>query len=127
MSLVALVVSSLVRRNIQRLTGTYATLSLADIADLVGLSSASEARQQVGRMIESGEVNARIEGEGEAGRVCFLEVEDGGGEASVAHTARLNQQIEKCVGLGSVLETKMGDVSTSTEFASKSSAGLRSS
>ena len=113
----AQVVSSLVKRNIQRLTGTYATLSLADIADLVGLSSASEAGHQVGRMIQAGEVNARIEGEADGGRVCFLEVKDGGEEAAAQYTARLNMQIEKCVELSEVLESKYADVSVK-EFAS---------
>jgi COP9 signalosome complex subunit 3 len=47
MGLVKQVVSGLARRNIQRLTQTYMTLSLTDIAQLVGLASAQEAELQV--------------------------------------------------------------------------------
>lgn len=47
MGLVRQVVASLVKRNIQRLTQTYMTLSLTDIASSVGLASAQEAELHV--------------------------------------------------------------------------------
>ena len=43
MGLVKLVLESQTKRNVQRLTQTYLTLSLQDIAEAVGLSSATDA------------------------------------------------------------------------------------
>jgi COP9 signalosome complex subunit 3 len=47
MGLVRLVVSSLQTRNVQRLTSTYLTLSLADIATSAGLAGPAEAESHV--------------------------------------------------------------------------------
>ena len=47
MGLVKLVSQSLTKRNIQRLTQTYLTLSLGDIAANVGLASAQEAEMYI--------------------------------------------------------------------------------
>eukprot|EP01012_Entosiphon_sulcatum_P048462 TRINITY_DN66949_c0_g1_i1.p1 TRINITY_DN66949_c0_g1~~TRINITY_DN66949_c0_g1_i1.p1 ORF type:complete len:429 (+),score=77.44 TRINITY_DN66949_c0_g1_i1:37-1323(+) len=49
-----------VEQAIQRLTSTYLTLSLGDIAANVGLPSAAEAGSILLRMIERGELSARI-------------------------------------------------------------------
>ncbi len=51
MGLVRQVSASLVKRNIQRLTHTYLTLSLGDIAEHVGLASAPEAELYVLRCV----------------------------------------------------------------------------
>jgi COP9 signalosome complex subunit 3 len=51
---------SLIRRNIQRLTLTYLTLSLQDIAENVKLKSTSEVEQLILRMIENGEIFAAL-------------------------------------------------------------------
>ena len=51
---------ALFEQNIQRLTKTYITLSLADIADKVKLSSPAEAERRVLKMIEEGKVFAAI-------------------------------------------------------------------
>jgi COP9 signalosome complex subunit 3 len=58
--LAAQVVQSLYRRNIMRLTQTYVTLSLADIATSVELSGPKEAEEFILRMIEDGEIYASI-------------------------------------------------------------------
>ena len=47
LGLVKLVEQSLVKRNIQRLTQTYLTLSLSDIAANVGLPSAEDAEMHI--------------------------------------------------------------------------------
>ncbi|XP_060186873.1 COP9 signalosome complex subunit 3-like [Lycium barbarum] len=65
------VVSSMYKRNIQRLTQTYLTLSLQDIANTVQLSNSKEAEMHVLQMIEDGEIYAAINQKD--GMVRFLE------------------------------------------------------
>ncbi|XP_010250794.1 PREDICTED: COP9 signalosome complex subunit 3 [Nelumbo nucifera] len=60
LGLVKQVVSSLYKRNIQRLTQTYLTLSLQDIANTVQLNTPKEAEMHVLRMIQDGEIFATI-------------------------------------------------------------------
>ncbi|XP_010253394.1 PREDICTED: COP9 signalosome complex subunit 3-like isoform X4 [Nelumbo nucifera] len=60
LGLVKQVVSSLYKRNIQRLTLTYLTLSLQDIANTVQLNTPKEAEMHVLRMIQDGEIFATI-------------------------------------------------------------------
>ncbi|PHT61245.1 COP9 signalosome complex subunit 3 [Capsicum annuum] len=71
LGLVKQVVSSMYKRNIQRLTQTYLTLSLQDIANTVQLSNAKEAEMYVLQMIEDGEIYAAINQKD--GMVRFLE------------------------------------------------------
>ncbi|KAH8364501.1 hypothetical protein KR084_007455 [Drosophila pseudotakahashii] len=52
--------TSLYKRNIQRLTKTFLTLSLSDVASRVQLSSAVEAERYILNMIKSGEIYASI-------------------------------------------------------------------
>ncbi|EDV95814.1 COP9 signalosome complex subunit 3 [Drosophila grimshawi] len=54
------VATSLYKRNIQRLTKTFLTLSLSDVASRVQLPSASEAERYILNMIKSGEIFASI-------------------------------------------------------------------
>jgi len=58
--LVKLCIQSLYCRNIQRLTQTYITLSLQDIATSVKLPSTKEVEKYLLKMIESGEIHATI-------------------------------------------------------------------
>ncbi|XP_052871978.1 COP9 signalosome complex subunit 3 isoform X2 [Anopheles cruzii] len=60
MGLVKQVVSSLYKKNIQRLTKTFLTLSLADVASRVQLSGPAEAEKYILNMIKSGEIFATI-------------------------------------------------------------------
>nr|GMD01229.1 COP9 signalosome complex subunit 3 [Ipomoea batatas] len=71
LGIVQQVVSSMYKRNIQRLTQTYLTLSLQDIAITVQLSSPKEAEMHVLQMIEDGEIYANINQKD--GMVRFLE------------------------------------------------------
>ncbi|XP_044501334.1 COP9 signalosome complex subunit 3-like [Mangifera indica] len=71
LGLVKQVVSSMYKRNIQRLTQTYLTLSLQDIANSVQLSSPKEAEMHVLQMIQNGEIDATINQKD--GMVRFLE------------------------------------------------------
>ncbi|GAB2229736.1 hypothetical protein Droror1_Dr00013988 [Drosera rotundifolia] len=71
LGLVKQVVSSMPKRNIQRLTQTYLTLSLQDIANTVQLNSSKEAEMHVLQMIQDGEIYATINQKD--GMVRFLE------------------------------------------------------
>ncbi|KAM0022695.1 putative proteasome component (PCI) domain, winged helix DNA-binding domain superfamily [Helianthus debilis subsp. tardiflorus] len=71
LGLVKQVVSSMYKRNIQRLTQTYLTLSLQDIANTAQLNSPKEAEMHVLEMIEDGEIYATINQKD--GMVRFLE------------------------------------------------------
>lgn len=71
LGLVKQVVSSMYKRNIQRLTQTYLTLSLQDIANTVQLNSSKEAEMHVLQMIQDGEIFATINQKD--GMVRFLE------------------------------------------------------
>ncbi|KAL1531575.1 COP9 signalosome complex subunit 3 [Salvia divinorum] len=71
LGLVKQVVSSMYKRNIQRLTQTYLTLSLQDIANTVQLNSAKEAEMHVLQMIQEGDIYATINQKD--GMVRFLE------------------------------------------------------
>jgi len=53
-------ITSWIRRNIQRLTSTFFSLSLSDIAERTGLSSSAEAEKHVIQMIADGQIYARI-------------------------------------------------------------------
>ena len=53
-------IQSLYKRNIQRSTQTYLTISLKDVAESVKLQSAKEAEKRILKMIEAGEVFATI-------------------------------------------------------------------
>lgn len=52
--------ASLYKKNIQRLTQTFLTLSLADVASKVQLSGPGEAEKYILDMIKSGEIFASI-------------------------------------------------------------------
>ncbi|KAA8530124.1 hypothetical protein F0562_004833 [Nyssa sinensis] len=71
LGLVKQVVSSMYKRNIQRLTQTYLTLSLQDIASTVQLNNPKEAEMHVLQMIQDGEIYATINQKD--GMVRFLE------------------------------------------------------
>ncbi|KAF9606053.1 hypothetical protein IFM89_022245 [Coptis chinensis] len=60
LGLVKQVISSVYKRNIQRLTQTYLTLSLQDIANRVQLNTPKEAEMHVLQMIQDGEIFATI-------------------------------------------------------------------
>ncbi|GAV64306.1 PCI domain-containing protein [Cephalotus follicularis] len=71
LGLVKQVTSSMYKRNIQRLTQTYLTLSLQDIANTVRLNSPKDAEMHVLQMIQDGEIYATINQKD--GMVRFLE------------------------------------------------------
>eukprot|EP00003_Mantamonas_plastica_P023106 TRINITY_DN407_c0_g2_i1.p1 TRINITY_DN407_c0_g2~~TRINITY_DN407_c0_g2_i1.p1 ORF type:complete len:456 (+),score=108.37 TRINITY_DN407_c0_g2_i1:287-1654(+) len=69
--LIKQVLKSLKKKQIQDLTNTYMTLSLANIAENAGLSSEQEAEQEILDMIANGEIFAKIDQD--KGMVAFEE------------------------------------------------------
>lgn len=60
MGLVKQVASVLYKKNIQRLTKTFLTLSLSDVASRVGLPGPADAEKHILNMIENGQIYATI-------------------------------------------------------------------
>lgn len=101
MGLVKQVASSLYKKNIQRLTKTFLTLSLADVASRVQLSGPAEAEKYILNMIKSGEIFASInqkdgmvvfkdDPEKYDGPEMFLKVQQ-----EISRVMELNKQITK--------------------------------
>jgi hypothetical protein len=136
------VVAALVRHNVRKLTSTYITLSLKDIAASAGLPSPAAAETLLRKMIAAGEISAKINQE--SGMVRFGE-DDGdgaaeqaaagtglggsssssssaGGSAGTAALLRtLEQHITEGVAVSERLRTLQQHVLTSAEYISRSS------
>ncbi|KAL1922758.1 uncharacterized protein VTP21DRAFT_9134 [Calcarisporiella thermophila] len=71
-------IQALYRRNIQKLTQTYLTLSLADIAEAVGIegpNAAKLAEKYILEMIDNNEIHATIDHRHAGGMVSFVDEE----------------------------------------------------
>jgi len=108
-------ISALFRRNIQRLTATYMTLSLADIAKNVGLQSAKQAEQVLLRMIENGEINAVINQKD--GMVSFEE--DIQAFNSPQTSAILEGRIDQSIALANRLKKIDEEISSSSTYIAR--------
>ncbi|CAK9204856.1 unnamed protein product [Sphagnum troendelagicum] len=109
------VIASLYKRNIQRLTQTYLTLSLQDIADNVQLDGPKEAELHILQMIQDGEIFARINQKD--GMVSFQE--DPEQYNTSAMTMRLNLEIHNIVRLAKKLTSVDEQVSCDQVYLSK--------
>ncbi|KXZ54866.1 hypothetical protein GPECTOR_4g938 [Gonium pectorale] len=87
LGLVRQVLASMAVRSIQRLTQTFLTLSLEDIAANAGLAGgAQEAEARIVRMVAAGQITAKIDGR--SGMVRFADdTARGGGGASTSSAA----------------------------------------
>lgn len=127
--LVALVVKSLVKRNVQRLTQTYVTLSLSDIAAAVNLpGAADEAERIVVRMIEAGEIFATISQRD--GMVSFHDVAAdhySGAEMAERLEKEIRESMEMSERVRAVNEAVMSDKAYITKVSEMGSGlgGLR--
>lgn len=111
---------ALYRLNIQRLTQTYLTLSLKNIAETVGLKSAQEAEFRVLEMIDNGEIVASINQE--AGMVEFKDKEQR--FTSSATSRLLDTRVSNCAELATKLRNMDNDIASSNAFIARSH-GLR--
>ncbi|XP_068303732.1 COP9 signalosome complex subunit 3 isoform X2 [Pyrus communis] len=115
LGLVKQVISSMYKRNIQRLTQTYLTLSLQDIANSVQLNSAKEAEMHVLRMIEDGEIFATINQKD--GMVRFLEDPE---QYKTCHMIEhIDSSIQRIMALSRKLTAIDENISTDPLFMSK--------
>ena len=110
--LVKQVIVSLVKRNIQRSTQTYVTISLADIADAVKLTNAKDAEKRILRMIEAGEVFATISQKN--GMVSFHDEPE---QYDTTRTTRqLDGALQRTISLGGRLRTADEEVGAVPAF-----------
>ncbi|CAD5116258.1 DgyrCDS5166 [Dimorphilus gyrociliatus] len=107
---------SLYKRNIQRLTKTFVTLSLSDMANRVGLENAREAEKYVLQMISDGQVYAKIDQHN--GMVTFLDCEQS------SNTVNMQEYIDKRIGEFIKLDEKIQamdrSILTNPQFVQKS-------
>ncbi|CAN6575100.1 unnamed protein product [Malus baccata var. baccata] len=115
LGLVKQVLSSQYKRNIQRLTQTYLTLSLQDIANSVQLNSAKEAEMHVLQMIEDGQIFATINQKD--GMVRFLEDPE---QYKTCHMIEhIDSSIQRIMALSRKLTAIDENISTDPLFLSK--------
>lgn len=109
------VIESLYKRNIQRLTQTYLTLSLQDIADTVQLDGQKDAELRILQMIKDGDIFAAINQKD--GMVSFQE--DPEQYNTCEMTQRLNNEIHHIVRLAKKLTWVDEQVSCDHAYLSK--------
>ena len=117
MGLVKQCVTSLYKKNIQRLTKTFLTLSLADMANRVQLSGPREAEKYVLHMIEDGEIFATINQRD--GMVSF----DDNPEKynSVSMLMLLDTEMQRCISLDEKLKEMDRETSVNPQYVQKNS------
>ncbi|XP_078447448.1 proteasome component (PCI) domain protein [Wolffia australiana] len=115
MGLVKQVLSSLYKRNIQRLTQVYLTLSLQDISSTVQLPAPREAEMHVLRMIQDGEIFATINQKD--GMVSFHE--DPEQYKSCKMIERIDSSIQRIVSLSRKLTSIDEQLSCDPAYVTK--------
>jgi len=106
MGLVRQVVASQIRTSIKRLTRTFITLSLADLAQRVGLGSPKQVEAELVGMIEAGSIQATISQQD--GMVRFDTKSESYSSPAMLHT--LEEEVKKAILLDKqvlVLEEEM--------------------
>ncbi|CAI5522677.1 unnamed protein product [Closterium sp. Naga37s-1] len=109
------VVASVPKRSIQRLTHTYLTLSLSDLAQSVHLSSPAEAEKYLLSMIADGEMFARIDQQ--AGMVSFEE--DPEKYDSLAMAAVVEEHIQRATKLSKKLALVHEQISSDRTYLTR--------
>eukprot|EP00794_Sanderia_malayensis_P019975 gene19975-21933_t len=113
--LVKQVLASLYKRNIQRLTKTFLTLSLSDMALRVKLQSAREAENYLLEMIEAGEIHATIDKKDDM--VKFHDSLDG--HETTAMLQRIDKEMRKCIQLDEKLQQMDREILVNPQFVQK--------
>uniref|UniRef100_A0A6I8Q1G8 COP9 signalosome complex subunit 3 n=1 Tax=Xenopus tropicalis TaxID=8364 RepID=A0A6I8Q1G8_XENTR len=116
MGLVKQCLSSLYKKNIQRLTKTFLTLSLQDMASRVQLSGAQEAEKYVLYMIEDGEIFASINQKD--GMVCFHDNPEKYNNPAMLHN--IDQEMLRCIDLDDRLKAMDQEITVNPQFVQKS-------
>lgn len=118
MGLVKQCITSLYKKNIQRLTKTFLTLSLTDMANRVQLSGPKEAEKYVLHMIEDGEIFATINQKD--GMVRFHDNPEQYKSASMLQ--QLDKELQKCIQLDEKLKEMDREIAVNPQFVQKSSS-----
>lgn len=121
LGLVKQCIQSLYRRNIQRHTQTYLTLSLQDIATSVKLPSVKEAEKHIVKMIEAGEIFASINQKD--GMVSFHEDPERYGSTKIA--SLLDTQIQKVIDFGKKVRNIDESIASSPHYIQKTTVHER--
>nr|XP_031323283.1 COP9 signalosome complex subunit 3 isoform X1 [Camelus dromedarius] len=116
MGLVKQCLSSLYKKNIQRLTKTFLTLSLQDMASRVQLSGPQEAEKYVLHMIEDGEIFASINQKD--GMVSFHDNPEKYNNPAMLHS--IDQEMLKCIELDERLKAMDQEITVNPQFVQKS-------
>eukprot|EP00127_Corallochytrium_limacisporum_P003812 Clim_evm26s153 gene=Clim_evmTU26s153 len=103
------------RRLIQRLTKTFITLSLDEVARKAALPTGADAERHIVQMIEQGEINARID---QVKGVVFFK-DDMGPDDSAMIMQELTGRIENVIKLNKRLEMITHSIATSEVFIRK--------
>jgi len=117
MGLVKQCVTALYKKNIQRLTKTFLTLSLADMANRVQLSSPQDAEKYVLHMIEDGEIFATINQKD--GMVSFHDNPEKFNNVSML--LRLDREMSACISLDEKLREMDREIAVNPQYVQKSS------
>ncbi|MBN3276616.1 CSN3 protein, partial [Polyodon spathula] len=115
MGLVKQCLSSLYKKNIQRLTKTFLTLSLQDMASRVQLSGSQEAEKYVLHMIEDGEIYASINQKD--GMVSFHDNPEKYNNPAMLHNT--DQEMLKCIELDEKLKSMDQEITVNPQFVQK--------
>ncbi|CAG9791965.1 unnamed protein product [Diatraea saccharalis] len=116
MGLVNQVLSSMYKKNIQRLTKTFLTLSLSDVASRVQLSGPAQAETYILNMIEEGEIYAMINQKD--GMVVFLDSPEK--YASPETLCVLEQQMAACTKLHQYIQEMDEQIQVNPQYVKKS-------
>ncbi|XP_044748612.1 COP9 signalosome complex subunit 3 [Coccinella septempunctata] len=116
MGLIKQVKQMLYKKNIQRLTKTFLTLSLFDVANRVGLSGIQEAEQYVLQMIEEKQIYATINQKD--GMVVFLDKPEilGGPEV----LKELEEELAVCMELNKQILSMDSEIQVNPQYVRKS-------
>uniref|UniRef100_A0A8C0I5G1 COP9 signalosome complex subunit 3 n=1 Tax=Balaenoptera musculus TaxID=9771 RepID=A0A8C0I5G1_BALMU len=115
MGLVKQCLSSLYKKNIQRLTKTFLTLSLQDMASRVQLSGPQEAEKYVLHMIEDGEIFASINQKD--GMVSFHDNPEKYNNPAMLHN--IDQEMLRCIELDERLRAMDQEITVNPQFVQK--------
>ncbi|KAK9875852.1 hypothetical protein WA026_009639 [Henosepilachna vigintioctopunctata] len=119
LGLVKQVSSVLYKKNIQRLTKTFLTLSLSDVASRVGLQSPSDAERYILYMIEEKQIYATINQKD--GMVIFLDEPDKHSGSEVLK--ELETELSLCMELDKQILAMDCDIQVNPQFVRKATGG----
>ncbi|KAL0278381.1 UNVERIFIED_CONTAM: hypothetical protein PYX00_000218 [Menopon gallinae] len=110
------VLASLYKNNIQRLTKTFLTLSLADVASRVQLSGPAEAEKYILNMIEDGEIFATVNQKD--GMVIFHDDPEKYNSPYMLKT--LEEEVTACMELDRKIQLMEEEIIVNPQFVKKS-------